>query len=372
MTINTNLKPFKRSSRIFFLLTFFLTLLLSVSGGFHFDKVEAQTTGFSVKGTQIFDPEQKSFIPLGANLVGWNYYGWDTEAQSTLQDVDKVEKVWNFNIIRASAGLKEQVWEGRTYSTKTWQNNRQEALSAFDKIVDTYTKRKIVVMLEAHDWTCEFPKGNDINLLRDFWFTLAKRYNNNPYVWFNLLNEPGFTPGRVEPEWISTHQQLIKTIRTDAKANNIIVVDGTQCGQDAGIWGTESIPEQNSAILSHGKELKQFDGKVFPNIVFSLHMYDQWGYQGQKMDSKLSDYLDRVHAKGHAILIGEVGDRGQGDTNHRETTGTAFRVAPQKGVGILAWHFQPKDNFSLLKDKNAEPSPSNLTPGFGQYFWDAR
>lgn len=336
---------------------------------------------FQVQGAKIISPQGKQFIPIGANINGWNFMGWDAEDPGgAAKLVNTITNDWKFNTVRATVGLKQQMWQGKPMSDWQWLTDKDLALQSLDKIVSAFTAKKVVVMLDAHDWSCRYPQGNDLSLLDDFWETIAEHYKKNPYVWFNIMNEPGYVPqpGRISPEWVGIHQRIIKLIRDRVGAKNAIVVDGASCGQDSS-WGSQIVEQRNSAILSSGDKLKFFDGKKYENIIFSLHVYDLWASSNQKMDEKLFDFINRVHKKGHALLIGEVGTNGKNDINRFQAPGLVYRNALPLGVGMLAWHFQPGDNFGLVStgkrwgsEIDSKINPTNLSKGFGEYFWPTR
>ncbi|MEM6401158.1 MAG: cellulase family glycosylhydrolase, partial [Cyanobacteria bacterium P01_D01_bin.116] len=151
------------------------------------------------------------------------------------------------------------------------------------------------------------------------------------------------------------------------------------CGQDSDSWDLEMVDEKSSAILSQGDKLKYFNGKKYENIIFSLHVYDLWAHGYKKMDEKFNDYLKRVREKGHALLIGEVGNSGEGDTHRFQAPGLVYRNALPQRIGMLAWHFQPGDKFGLVStgkrwgtEIDSKTNPSNLSKGFGEYFWPSR
>ncbi|MEL6164826.1 MAG: cellulase family glycosylhydrolase [Cyanobacteria bacterium J06628_3] len=306
---------------------------------------------FQVWGTNIISPEGRQFIPIGTNINGWNFMGWDgKDPGGAAKLVNSIADDWNFNTVRAVVGLKEQKWQGQRMSEWEWSTHRDLALQSLDKIVSAFTNKKVVVMIDAHDWTCRYPQGNDLLLLDDFWKTVAKRYKNNPYVWFNIINEPGVVSKHrpISPEWVDVHQQFIELIRDKIGAKNPIVVDADSCGQDSDSWDLEMVDEKSSAILSQGDKLKYFNGKKYENIIFSLHVYDLWAHGYKKMDEKFIDYLKRVREKGHALLIGEVGNSGEGDINRYQAPGLVYRNALPRGIGMLAWHINHKMNLVLL------------------------
>jgi mannan endo-1,4-beta-mannosidase len=240
-----------------------------------------------------------------------------------------------------------------------------------DAIVKAYTSRKVVVIFEPHNWTCSYPTPEELPLMIAWHVERANRYKNNPYVWFNVANELG-GEGEASSQWLEVHRAVIKAIRATG-AKNIIVCDGASCGQDTGVWDDRPVKEKNSAILSFGPHLARDAGGEFDNILFSLHTYDQWRFG----DQKLQNYIERVHKKKLALMIGETGAPFTETGNRHLSTATTYRVALPLGVGILAWHAQPGDGFSLctgkpggIKSTDDPNNPTNLTE-HGKLLWEA-
>ncbi len=333
---------------------------------------------FSIIGTQIRDSSGAEFVPIGANISGWNFHDW---VHNAVTDADVIEQAWNFNIVRATINLKAATWNGTlTNGGKTWRNNTAECTAALDAIVNQFTAKKIVVMLEVHDWTCTYPTtADDIQLLNDFWSWAANRYKSNSYVWFNIMNEPQWDAGNgnASYSWVTTHRPIIQLIRDQIGADNIIIVDGVNCGQETQTWNNNPIPAAQSAVITYGNDLKNFNNKTYANIGFNFHMYAGWGLNNTQSDTKLTDYITRVQNLGHCIFIGEVGATGLQDRDNVENVGSAYRAALLgKRVGMLAWHWNPKDGFKLTDAGsgaaiNSWTNPTNLSSWAGKYFWDA-
>ncbi len=344
---------------------FALLFLLSMQGW---------AANFQIQGSTIKDPDGIPFIPVGANISVDNFYGWNPFlAQNNA--VSSFTKSWRFNIARANLVIGESKWDGVVLGTG-WSTDSSRSRIRIDAVVDSLTPKKAVVILEVHDWLGRYPSlASDYLAIRNFWSWAAIRYKANPYVWFNLWNEPGWE-SPVSPDYFSVNQKLIRLIRDTLQVENVIVVDGAAYGQDSYSWNDDSVWEGNSGILHYGKQLS----KGFQNIVFSVHLYDQWGPNdtGFVRVNKFRDYLQRVKDSSLAILVGEVGSTSA--TRFIGTTQMAYEIGLKEfGVGMLAWHWDPGDGFRLTDGINQyagyhindESNPTNLTPWMGQWFWRA-
>lgn len=313
-----------------FFYSYVLLLLLSYSCG-----SQVLSQNFEVQGTKILDPDGKEFIIKGINVNG-PHWPWN---RPTVPDADLITKVWKFNTIRIN-------FFPSLATNGCCRNNNTNA----DEIITTFTSRKVVAILENHDFTGKYPNDAELENLKNWWTDLANKYKNNTYVWFNIMNEPG--SGGVAPErWKETHEAVVKAIRATG-ANNIIVLDGHQFGQESGYKDPK-----NSAILTFG----QYFVQNYKNITFSLHLYGEWIY-GQE---RLTRYIDDVLAKGLSIHLGEYGTA---DNYSKAVAVDIFKVAPPKRIGRIAWQWTGVDAHKLTQnsgawaiDKTDGSKPTNLS-----------
>lgn len=342
-----------------------LTLFLLVIG-FH---GQALGENFKIEGSTIIDPDGKVFIPVGANVQGmkWVWPG-DVVPQASL-----IADAWKFNIVRVNCRIWDGYWNGQNVSA----NATYQTIESMQAIVDAFTPLKVVVMFEFHDRTGSYYENNDLEELKEYWRQICTRWGNNPYVWFNIMNEPGGSNNTVQ-QWVKMHQEVIRVIRDEKKSDNIIVVDAHYWGQDIGSWSPALVTENKSAILSGGKELLSFGGSNYANIMFSVHIYDQWNYGSpSQIEYKLHDFFTRVKEKGLALMIGEFGTNSNaGDLYYPEAFKAAVKVAAAHGIGTIWWHWYGGDNLKLTTSGNGNGglinntvNPTNLTwPG--KIFWD--
>ncbi len=313
--------------------------------------------GFSVQGSTIFAPDGSPFVARGVNVNGFNWV-WN---RRTVDDVGSIVDCWRFNLVRVNSFLfsGEQQWQ------QYGDNND------LDAIVQAFTSRGVVVVFEAHDRIGGYYSGDQLTQLVNWFTDLANRYKGNPYVWFDVMNEPGGRGGIDAASWLNVHQQVIRAIRDTAGANNIIIVEGATGGQDAGQSGSGLVQDGDSAILQYASQITTFEGRTYPNIVFSIHPYDQWNHG----DAKMADYFDRVLGGGYAMIVGEYGvDTGQDTT---AATQSVFNTAVPRGIGRVVWHWDGSDNNDLTTgtsrgggwEINDCANPTNLSQ-LGQWVWN--
>ncbi len=285
---------------------------------------------FKVEGTKI-TINGSEFIGKGVNVNG-PYWPW---SRPTVPDVSLIADTWKFNIVRLNWWPEFNIHNS---------NNTD-----MDAIVKAFTDKKVVVMIEQHNYTGKYPDANELNILNNQWLEVAKKYRNNEYVWFNIMNEPG-TGENVSPLWLSTHETVIKTIRNIAP--NIIVLDEHAFGQANGFKASS-----NSAAVIYGETLT---GK-YKNLIFSLHLYSNWIYGKERLDN----YINALHAKNLAVIIGEYG---VANDYSMDVSSSVFKSTIPKKVGRIAWAWAGEDVHRLTTtgggfaiNNTSGSKPSNLS-----------
>lgn len=322
----------------------------------------ANPTGrFYIVGKDIVGPSGNTFYPVGANLDGWDFFQRDTDKYA------EAAKSWQWNIIRIN-GAQLPHPEFNTHGLVSGALS-QPNFDKIDRIVQAYTSRRIVVMIEFHDsvWNGSTLDPVKLEKTRSAWVALANKYKNNTFVWFNLLNEP--TWSQPETQYVSVHKTLRDAIRGTG-AENIIVIDGGVAGQEWPRWGVPG-----NLIPRFGPEL----AKDQCNILFSIHVYNAWAEAGGSSphNAEFVSYLQSVQSKGLALVVGETGWNTSDSDVARLKAGSlvAFNNAPGRGVGIIAWHGTPNwgDTFNLTSTGQFHAvdnwtTPTNLTD-FGKKLW---
>lgn len=311
---------------------------------------------FEVRGSTIYDPAGNPFVAKGVNVSGSNWV-W---TRPTASDADQIVDCWNFNLVRVNSFLfrGEQPWQ------------QYDVNNDLEQIVRAFTERGVVVVFEAHDRIGGYYQGGELDQLVSWFTDLATRYRDNPYVWFDVMNEPGGRNSIDVDNWLNVHRSVIRAIRETAGNNNIIIVEGAHGGQDAGNWESGPVPEENSAILQYADEVRSFDGQTYGNIVFSIHPYDQWN----SGDARMADFFDRVLAQDLALIVGEYGVQTNADT--RAATQSIFNTAVPRNIGRIVWHWDGGDDNDLTQNTSQGggweidncQSPTNLS-WLGNLVW---
>ena len=171
--------------------------------------------GFTTAGGDIIGPDGKPFVAHGVNVNGYRWV-WD---RSTVDDLNLIRRCWNFNLVRVDNVISAD------YGDRGWTHTHTN--DDLDAIVAAFTARHIVVMLEAHDAVQLVDEGHGAEVAA-WWQRAAERYRANPYVWFNVANEPGRNveapPTR---DWLDFTRSLVAPIR---HRGGLIIVRSTGIG----------------------------------------------------------------------------------------------------------------------------------------------
>lgn len=324
----------------------------------------ADTRWFSIGSDgRILDPDGDVFVPVGLNANGRNWVWEDLTIGSS-----GGMATWHFNTIRLNCFIRCQ--DGFPC---------QHGNDDIGSIVYEYTSRGYVVMLTQHTYgsttTTDPAPAPAIADQIAFWEPLAAQFAENPYVWFNPVNEPTGGPTGYPPsdyglnDWQNIAEQLGDAISAQAPLS-MLVFDGHAAGQDKGhhscrddpdfTWG----PFRYSAAIQRASALQARFGR--DRVILSSHFYGSWagngtgGYElnypacvGPPLDpfqhfrEDTNEYLDTLRDAGIPILFGEVGARvfdeeewfmvGSNDS----ASILLEQVAPARSTpkpGILFWH----------------------------------
>ena len=297
-------------------------------------------------------------------------FNWNGTATGHAADA----KAWGWNIVRANLIC---VPPGSPTSA--------QLNAGIDAFITEYTMQGIVVMVDCHDVTGRNLTAGDpaIQALYPFWDRLATKWKNNPYVWFNMFNEPqaGASAGDVS-NWMSLHQTALARLRSIAP-NNIFVADIPGYGQ-----AVETFTGSNSVLRLGAGQC---------NVLYSWHAYGALGKDG--VFGEFADFANESASRANhqealtwlrthnvPVVIGELGDPltlEEGTAGlpiwNRIGARAVMDYAPQNGIGMLWWHATGDSGvfltYSLMADRHQAPwSAANTGAGLsngGLRFWNA-
>jgi hypothetical protein len=173
-------------------------------------------------------------------------------------------------------------------------------------------------------------------------------------------------------------QRTIMSAIRSTGAQNIMVADGTNYGQDQAWDDLGTLNPQHSAILTYGPTI----ASEYSNVVFDTHIYGEWSSPGA-ISQRLPQYIQATQAANLPLIFGEYGATVFGDWY--QTQVDFLKVANQYDIGRAAWAWSEGSGWNLTtsQDPNAigtswqygggylidsPTNPTNLTP-FGQLVW---
>jgi hypothetical protein len=279
---------------------------------------KAASGSWSIQGTQIIDPNGNPFVAKGVNVIGPNWV-WPGH---TTQDVDSILNVWKFNLVRVDMSTQPGPYSSDQYDS-------------LDSIIQTFTSRGVpVVIAPADNPAANWSDTSKIDAYRSWLRGVAATYKNNSAVWYDVVGENGDC-SPANPTWLTANQALLSDIRGQG-ANNIFITEGNNWGQEGNCGNAGNIPDSDSDFLTYGDQLFHFNNTTYNNILFSIHVYDEWSTGDS---SRMGNYLDRINAKGWAIYIGEFGNENNGYDTSQAVTNMYGATVP-RGIGRGAvWHW---------------------------------
>ncbi len=203
-------------------------------------------------GNRILDRYGRSVTLRGVVVDGLQYTQW---AQVSTRDIDEAH-AWGANFVRIPLGQDFVLPNRCGYDTSGY-------LPRVDELVNEATALHMVSLIDLHTNAlvpCSKPVQQKMPDQRsvDFWTTVANRYKNNPYVAFDLYNEPHDVTdqvwrdgGAVTSSGVSDvspgMQRLYDTVR-GTRATNLVVASGND-------WASTfpaSAPLRNTRNLVYG------------------------------------------------------------------------------------------------------------------------
>eukprot|EP01119_Soliformovum_irregulare_P025095 TRINITY_DN918_c0_g1_i1.p1 TRINITY_DN918_c0_g1~~TRINITY_DN918_c0_g1_i1.p1 ORF type:complete len:357 (+),score=49.78 TRINITY_DN918_c0_g1_i1:100-1170(+) len=292
-------------------------------------------TAYTVSGNQIFDPNGKLVILRGLDRpsLEWSCTG----QQMSLADY-ALMKSWGANIIRLSLSQCCLLAGLNGYSASY--------ASVIDQQVTWIKSLGMGVILDLH-WsnqgsastTCgQQPMADTYSI--QFWTQVATKYKNDPWIAFELYNEPYLTDwniwkngGSYQGYTVAGMQQLYNTVRATG-ANNAVIVGGINYAYD--LSGVANYPIQGT------------------NIIYNTHPYNYGGKQPNEWQASFGYLLPT-----HAVIATEFGDTTSCDTTYYANFLNFTQTHHMSWTG-WGWWVSGCSFPSLISDWKGTPSASGV------------
>lgn len=291
---------------------------------------------YTVSGKQILASDGKTFVPYGVGILGLEGPAsapWQNDtalAQMTSAQMQAAAQTWHANIVRIQV-VSKYLFDQQPYDATYLSDIDNEVAWARQNGLNIIICLQYEIGLSSDPI---MPTQDSVT----FWDFMAKRYLNDPWVFFDIFNEPISTSGTDNAAawscWQSggcsdannTYvgmQTLVNTIRGDG-ANNLIFAEGLAAGEDIVL-----LP---SYLLTGG------------NIVYAIHPY--FGAQHQSpsdWDTWFGNTASSINAPVVADEWLEYNSATKGEclSNGPALVSTFLGYLQQKGIGLVAWGFAP-------------------------------
>lgn len=282
--------------------------------------------GFSIDGTRLIDANGNPFVMRGSTHP-------DVWFESEFDSIAEISEL-GANTVRVVLGSGERDWGVST----------PERVA---QIVEECKAQRVVCVLENHDTTGYGEEDGAATLDQsvDFWEGLYDTLaGEERYVLINIGNEPiGNTDAA---QWTDATAGAVERMRSIG-FEHTLVVDAPNWGQD---W--------EHVMLDNAEQVFAADEDA--NTLFSVHMYAVY-----TDPQTVVDYFDAFEEKGLPLIVGEYGDRFQGETVPWEVIQSE---AETRGIGWIAWSYSGNSDGEL--DQVLDFDPSRMTT-WGERVFDS-
>ncbi|KAJ8951358.1 hypothetical protein NQ318_009294 [Aromia moschata] len=254
----------------------------------HQHAVSAQSTGFSVSGTTIYDATGAAFLMRGVSL---EYTWFKSDLEISVPAIAET----GANIVRVVLANGD-VWD-------------KDDAASVEKVINLLSEYKMITMLEVHDAT-----GKDdvesLNSIVNYWIEIKDvLQGKEDQVIINIANE-WYSQDNAQV-WGDAYVSAVKTLR-DAGLAHMFVIDAAGWGQYPDV-----IPSAGPAI---------FEADALKNTVFSIHMYANAG----KDEETVKKNIDNALAINIPVIIGEFAKKDI-------AIEAIISYTQETSVGWLAW-----------------------------------
>ena len=295
------------------------------------------TAPLHVKGTYIYTPDSKEFIPYGMSVFGGNEQTHPLRVQYRLADRAQIiaaRKYWYSNTIRlqvAQYNLFSHIPKGDTYNPRFLRYVQSEANLA----------KKLGMRTIINDQTedTQSHANNPTRKTPVFWQVMSNQFRCQGNVIFDIFNEPRAqhetnTATAASSRWIWNEwenggmartnkyigmQQVVDVIRKKEKAKNLIIAETPY--NDVGFE-----PKEFASHTLKGKDI------VYSFHHVNLNQLRKWGKTIVR------------EAKKYPLIDGELS---QFSSTRPECYSSAYRNLPlllkllsKEHIGVIGWSLQ--------------------------------
>jgi len=283
---------------------------------------------YHVVGKEIIDNNGQVFVPYGVHLIGLFAYNWQGSVgyqHLNFAQMKQAHTIWHANTVGV------QLASGNLFTDPSGTSYNQKYLQAIDQEV-TWAHWAGMNILLILQYEATHPQPLPTTDSVKFWDLLSRRYHSDPWVFFDVFNEPvspsGLTEAQTWPLWqyggqgYTGMQDLVNTIRGNG-AKNLIFIDGLAAGEDL-----------------RGVPAHRLKGT---NLIYAIHPYAGIQHQSKpQWDSWFGD----VAAQANFPVVADEWNAYQSDT--AECVLQVPTLVPQllnylaaRHIGLMGWALFP-------------------------------
>lgn len=262
---------------------------------------QTPTGSFHVENGKIYDPTGNEFIPNGIAVTA-------RDAGPKLEGIID-SQLQGANVLRVGLGADQTGW----FHQGHYDN------PDLDKFIQDETRNGKVVILDMHSTDANnqnnISRGAERERLKQFYESMATKYKDNPYVWFQTPNEPMGDAREQVSEQLESYSAVRKT------GNKNPVIFESEGGYSVKPW------LENKEALAGLK-----------NVLFDIHSYG--GSSREKIASTIKNIEETRKLKtsdgNAAVFVGECGNSIDGqveDSNQHEH----MQFLENLGIGKVFW-----------------------------------
>jgi hypothetical protein len=293
-----------------------------------------ETLTYTVQGKQIVASDGSVYVPYGVELLGLegpNNQPWQDDSALPYMNQAQMQaavQIWHANTIRIQA-VSQYLFDQQPYDAQYLNFMDNEVQWAHQYGANVI----IALQYEVQPNPQPLPTQDSVN----FWAFVSKHYANDPWVFFDIFNEPVSPTGTDDAyAWQCWQQgctingvtyvgmqQLVNTIRQNAPSN-LIFAEGLAAGEDIIL-----LPNY---LLTGG------------NIVYAIHPY--FGPQHQS-PSDWDTWFGNTASNGNFPVVADEWNeynsatKGECLSNGPALVPEFLSYLQQKNIGLIAWALAP-------------------------------
>lgn len=246
------------------LLLLILTLILTASA----PAAAEQAPRLRVEGNQLKTPDGKPVTLRGVSLCSLDWH----EPLKLLEAVTDKEDGWNVNVVRLPVQPEE--WE--RMGPKDYLTRR------LDPAVEQCRKSGSYCIIDWHE-IADWDKEETARRLETFWLIAAHRYANEPFILYEIFNEPIGPTDRNRDNWLAFRekaQKWVDMVREDAP-ETVLLVGSPHWSQMPGFAADDPFDGENLVYVAHvygGWPRETWDG-LFGASAEKIPLFvSEWGW----------------------------------------------------------------------------------------------